>query len=178
MPDADPYPDIPAPPARPRPTGSLDGVLRPLDPRVVQLWRLIGLLKVAIICAAAAAAVRWLQPPVPLPLLLAVLLVLGLTYVALRPPSRYRAWGYDLRSEDVLVRHGVWWRTVSVVPYVRIQHVDTRQGPLERMLGLATVVFFTAGTVGAAVDVPGLALEDAEHLRERLALLSGADDAV
>lgn len=153
-------------------------MLRPLDPRVVRLWRLIGLVEVGILCAAAAAVTQWLQPPIPLPLLLAVLLTLGLIYVVLRPPSRYRAWGYELRPEDVLVRHGVWWRTVSVVPYVRIQHVDTRQGPLERMLGLATVVFFTAGTVGAAVDVPGLALEDAERLRERLALLSGADDAV
>ena len=166
-----------APPESPDPPVTA-GVVRRLDPSAVRLWRLVGLAEVATLVAAAAAALRWLEPPVHPLLPPAGILALGILYVALRPPSRYRAWGYELRPGDVRIRHGVWWRTVTIVPHVRIQHVDTRQGPLERMLGLATLVLFTAGTVGAAVEIPGLAVGEAERLREHLALLSGTDDAV
>ncbi|NIQ53994.1 MAG: PH domain-containing protein, partial [Gammaproteobacteria bacterium] len=56
----------------------------------------------------------------------------------------------------------------SVVPHTRIQHVDVRRGPLDRWLGLARVVVFTAGSRGAMVEVPGLDAGDAEALRDRL----------
>jgi membrane protein YdbS with pleckstrin-like domain len=65
-----------------------------------------------------------------------------------------------------------------VVLHSRVQHVDTRQGPIERALGLATVVVFTAGTVGAMVAIPGLRPGDADLLRDRLVALSGSGDAV
>ena len=83
-----------------------------------------------------------------------------------------------LRDEDVLIRQGVFWHTTSLVPHSRIQHVDTLRGPLERWLGLARVVIYTAGTRGARLTIPALAAEEAEALRDRLALLGGRGDAV
>jgi len=64
------------------------------------------------------------------------------------------------------------------VPYARIQHVDTRHGPLDRWLGLATVVVFTAGHRGAIIAIPALAADEAEEIRDSLAARSGVGDAV
>ena len=46
-----------------------------------------------------------------------------------------RAWGYAERAEDLLVRHGLLVRRLSIVPYARMQFVDVTAGPLERAAG-------------------------------------------
>ncbi len=70
------------------------------------------------------------------------------------------------------------FRTTSIVPHARIQHVDTRHGPIDRWLGLAGVVVFTAGNRGAILTIPALEAEEAEEIRDRLAAQSGVGDAV
>lgn len=152
--------------------------LRQLDPRVVLLWRMGWLMRTLFLSAAAAVSLVWLELPLPSPAIVAGIFVLGLAMTLAWPPLQYRHWGFAVRQNDVFVRHGVLWRTTSVVPHGRIQHVDTQQGPLERAVGLSSVVMFTAGTVGATLAIAGLSQADAESLRERLAQLSGSDDAV
>jgi hypothetical protein len=56
----------------------------------------------------------------------------------------------------------------TVVPFGRVQHIDTTQGPIERRLGLATLILHTAGTRSAAVSLPGLREADAEQMRDRI----------
>jgi membrane protein YdbS with pleckstrin-like domain len=84
-----------------------------------------------------------------------------------------RSWGYAERDDDLLIRHGVLIRRLTVVPYGRMQFVDVRVGPLERALGLATVHLHTAA---AATDahIPGLPGSEAGRLREKLAALGEA----
>jgi membrane protein YdbS with pleckstrin-like domain len=81
---------------------------------------------------------------------------------------RYRSWGYAEREDDLLVRRGVMFARLSVVPYGRMQFIDVTAGPLERALGLATVRLHTAA---AATDarIPGLDRDEAARLRDRLA---------
>ncbi|HEX5726858.1 MAG TPA: PH domain-containing protein [Longimicrobiaceae bacterium] len=171
MTDSDPIApagDLPAPPGR-------DAPLQRLDPRMVRVWQASSAVTTLVFGGLVAAVVLlaglspWWILPLPL---------LGLLATALWPPRRYRHWGYRVGEVDVRVMRGALWRTVSVVLHSRIQHVDTRQGPIARMFGLASVVVFTAGHVGAVVEIPGLAQADAEALRDRLAALSGTDDAV
>jgi uncharacterized protein len=89
---------------------------------------------------------------------------------------RYRAWGYAEREDDLLVRRGVMFARLSVVPYGRMQFIDVTAGPLERTFGLATVRLHTAA---AATDarIPGLARAEAARLRDRLAELGEAQAA-
>jgi len=54
------------------------------------------------------------------------------------------------------------------VPYVRVQHIDTNRGPLERFLGLASLRVYTAGSQGADMRIPGLSRERAEEMQEDL----------
>ena len=81
---------------------------------------------------------------------------------------RYAAWGYAERVDDLLVRRGVLFARLSVVPYGRMQFVDVTAGPLERLYGLATVRMHTAAAASDA-RIPGLEGAEAERLRDRLA---------
>lgn len=151
---------------------------RTLDPGVVRLWRTTGVIWTAILTLAFATLHVTLGDDVPFWIGAAVVLAYGIVYVAVWVPKAYRAWEFEIREADVRLRHGVLWRRTSVVPHARIQHVDTRHGPLTRAFGLASVVLYTAGHTGASIEIPGLPAAEAESLRERLGALSGADDAV
>ncbi|WSA89968.1 PH domain-containing protein [Micromonospora sp. NBC_01796] len=86
-----------------------------------------------------------------------------------------RAWGYAERDHDLLVRHGLLVRRLSIVPYARMQFVDVSAGPLERAFDLATVQLHTAAAASDA-RVPGLRPAEASRLRDRLTAL-GEDRA-
>jgi membrane protein YdbS with pleckstrin-like domain len=89
---------------------------------------------------------------------------------------RFRSWSYAERADDLLVRRGVMFARLSVVPYGRMQFIDVTAGPLERAFGLATVRLHTAA---AATDarIPGLEREEAGRLRDRLAEVGEAQAA-
>ena len=97
--------------------------------------------------------------------------LLGLTLLAVE--RRWRAWGYLEREDDLVVRRGVLVHRTSVVPYGRMQYVDVTAGPLDRRLGLASVVLHTAAAVTDA-SIPGLDAREADRLRDRLAALGEA----
>ena len=86
-----------------------------------------------------------------------------------------KAWGYAERDNDLLVRHGLLIRRLSIVPYARMQYVDVTAGPLERSFGLATVQLHTAAAASDA-RIPGLPPAEASRLRDRLTAL-GEDRA-
>jgi membrane protein YdbS with pleckstrin-like domain len=86
-----------------------------------------------------------------------------------------KAWGYAERDNDLLVRHGLLIRRLSIVPYARMQFVDVTAGPLERAFKLATVQLHTASAASDA-RIPGLPPEEASRLRDRLTAL-GEDRA-
>jgi membrane protein YdbS with pleckstrin-like domain len=162
-------------PAPPEQQIEAEAPVEHLDERVELLWQInaaIGwIVWIAILCVALLLLERQ-------PLWGLTVSFVGLMYTMHVPPRRWRHFTFQVDETDVRVRHGWLWRTESVVLHSRIQHVDTRQGPVERMMGLATVVVFTAGSVGAMVAIPGLRAERAEALRDRLVRLSGTDDGV
>ncbi len=83
---------------------------------------------------------------------------------------RVRAWGYAEREEDLLVRRGVMFRRMSVIPYGRMQYVEVTAGPFERAFGLATVQMHTAAAASDA-RIPGLPTVEAARLRDQLTSL-------
>ncbi len=83
---------------------------------------------------------------------------------------RVRAWGYAERADDLLVRRGVMFRRMSVIPYGRMQYVEVTAGPFERTFGLATVQMHTAAAASDA-RIPGLEAGEAARLRDQLTSL-------
>ncbi len=90
--------------------------------------------------------------------------------------KRHRRTLWRLDEDGFAVQRGRWWRIESRIPISRVQHLDLKRGPLERAMGLATLVIHTAGTRMATVSVNGLDDADAEHLRDRLARQLDSDD--
>ncbi|MDS0283202.1 PH domain-containing protein [Haloarcula onubensis] len=146
-----------------------------LHPRVRLLWAgrtaFSGLVLLALV-----AVVDRLFLSLPLPVAVAgwvALVALGAGHAVLA----HRIWRFDLQDDALFLVRGVVTRTDTSVPYVRVQHVDTTRGPVERTAGLASVVVYTAGSRGADITIPGLRPERATELRERLRDLAGESEA-
>ncbi len=100
----------------------------------------------------------------PLPLILILVAVVGMWWT----PLEHRRWGWRLTEDLFEVRHGVWVRTVAMVPRSRIQNVTTAAGPLQTRLGLVTLSVHTAGARTPNVSIRDLDADRAERLRHEL----------
>ncbi|SDM19626.1 hypothetical protein SAMN04487949_1235 [Halogranum gelatinilyticum] len=150
-----------------------------LHPRIRVVWILRAVIFAAVLGVGSFLLNRvTLGLPVYVPVgLFVVVLVVGVALALLR----YRLWGYEVRDDSLYLERGVFTRVRTVVPFVRIQHVDSARGPIERMLGLASTVVYTAGSRGADVQIPGLTPDGSDDLQERLkglAIRAEGDDAV
>ena len=149
-----------------------------LDPRAKTLWRITGALGMLPLLATATfgswALLRLAEAPLLVGLLPVVaVLALGVLSVAVTPGLRWRRWRYEIRPDEVDLQRGIFWIARTLVPLARIQHVDTRQGPLQRRFGLATVVFYTAAGPN---QIPELATPVAADVRDRIAELTREHD--
>lgn len=101
---------------------------------------------------------------------LAVVAVFGLwgLWWILTTPRRTRALGYALEANHLMARRGIMFRSMSSMPYGRIQYVDVDSGPLERMCGVARLTVRTAGTTTGTMVLFGIPLNVAEELRTDL----------
>jgi membrane protein YdbS with pleckstrin-like domain len=94
--------------------------------------------------------------------------LLGLLAVAILPGRRYRRLGYALHPKLLQVVRGWLFHTDTLVPLVRVQHIDVTRGPLDKAFGTATLVVHTAGTHNSVVTLPGLAPDKASAIRDEI----------
>ena len=143
-----------------------DVTWHPVSQRLATGRRLV----IAVVCALAAVTVvaasvvagrLW-----PLVLLLVPAVVLAWAWWVVG--RQVRAMGYAERADDLLVRRGVMFRSIVVVPYGRMQFVDVEAGPLARKLGYSSVQLHTASP-GTDASIDGLVPDEAARLRDRLA---------
>ncbi|CAH0181821.1 hypothetical protein SRABI83_01446 [Arthrobacter sp. Bi83] len=124
----------------------------------------VGLLSLSLVFVLLG---WWKWPPlwlaVTVPAFLLVLALWRLTLI----PRQVRAIGYAERDDDLLIRGGIFFQRVMVVPYGRMQYVDISVGPVERGLGLCTLKLHTA-SAGTNASIPGLPAEEGARLREQL----------
>jgi membrane protein YdbS with pleckstrin-like domain len=161
---------------------STEPEFRPLDPRAIRLWRATNLIAFGILLLALLppAVIGIIARPGAWPWIVLAwcgLAVLGGWLSFWRPPRVYRAWGYRVDARVLETRSGLILQVSRLLPLARLQHVDLRRGPLERLYGLASLVLHTAGTHSASISIPGLDADEAVRLRDHLVEIGG-DDAV
>lgn len=100
-------------------------------------------------------------------------LVLIFIFIILIPKLRYRRWRYEIFEQEIYIQHGILIVTRTIIPMIRVQHVDTEQGPILKTFNLATVSISTAATTHA---IPALLEEDASSLRDRISTLAMVDE--
>ena len=97
-----------------------------------------------------------------------------LVWVMWLVPRQVRAIGYAELAEDLLVRRGVMFRSMVIVPYGRMQYVEVNAGPVARWQGIAEVQLHTASAQSDA-SIPGLPATEAARLRDQLSARGEAD---
>ena len=150
---------------------------------MVTLWRLQGLLASVTSWLPIYAGIAWVAGT-RLGVAAAVagvlsLMVLLMVRALVWPSFQFAAFRYALRPNDLLVEQGVIFRQSICVPRDRIQHVDTRQGWMERLFSLSRLLVYTGAGLSADGSLPGLDEAEAVRLRDELAQGGrGADDGV
>lgn len=94
--------------------------------------------------------------------------LLALFGILVVPGRRYRRLGYALHPTLLQVVRGWLFHADTIVPLIRVQHIDVTRGPLEKAFGTATLVVHTAGTHNSIVVLPGLAPERASDIRDEI----------
>ena len=141
----------------------------PLHPNVRKLWQVVALLVTVPLAIAVAVPGIILELPFPL---VAAAVLLVLMPAAVVPRLAYRRWRYAIREHDLYTSKGAIWHIETLVPFDRIQFVESRQGPLDRAFTLTQVIVYTAA--GKAASIPGLDRATAEAIREDLSKVAGA----
>ena len=95
-------------------------------------------------------------------------LVIAAALIIRIPARRYSARGYQISADRLRVVRGLLFRSDTVVPFSRVQHIDVDQGPIERFFGIATLTLHTAGNHNSSVALPGLGEPLAREMRETI----------
>jgi uncharacterized protein len=141
-----------------------------LDRRVLTMWWALAGVAAAVALGAAVALAVADQVPTWVPIGVGVSAAL---LAAAVPYLRYRRWRYEIRERDVFLAKGALFVVVTLIPFDRIQFVETHQGPLDRAFSLTQLVIYTAA--GKAGTIPGLESSEAEALREELSSVAGTE---
>ena len=149
-----------------------DAAFVSVDPRYV--WgRLAGLAVSAAVVVAIAVSVVWQSDAVAVSAIVAGGVLLLIVAAAIIWVLESRRLAYQVREHDLSLRRGVIRHVVETIPYSRVQHVNVGRGLLERWLGLATLEISSAGP---DISVPGLAVADADRIKQVIARRAGVDD--
>ncbi len=151
--------DTPAPEAQ-------DDALTRLHPNHEKAMRVQGV-GFAIPALVAAGIADWALPLFPGAIFL-VVLGIAIVLVLRLPHRRFTARGFAMSDDRLRVVRGLLFRSDTVVPFGRVQHIDVDRGPLERYYDLATLTLHTAGSHNASVHLPGLNHDDALAMRETI----------
>ena len=153
----------PAPPAEPA---------HRLPPAALTLWRLQGAAS-ALAAAVVATTIGGAVGGAVAMAAVVAALVWGVLAIGIVPILRHRRWRYEVREQEIDIRHGAITVTRTVVPMRRVQHVETRRGLLEQGRGLSTVVFHTAA---GETQIPALTVAASDAVRTRIAQLARTAD--
>jgi membrane protein YdbS with pleckstrin-like domain len=106
----------------------------------------------------------------PIPTLLLPLLVglVAFCAIVVAPSRVYRRLGYAIDGRLLRTVRGWLFHTDTIVPFVRVQHIDVTRGPIDKMFGTASLVVHTAGTHNSVVVLPGLAPDRAAEIRDAI----------
>lgn len=144
-----------------------DEPLQPVEPGYSNVLRVRFLVQWLALSAVAIVIDRSLLDGRPVYGLASTLVpLLGLITVVIAPQRIHRRLGYRLGDRLLQVVRGWMFQSDTVVPLVRVQHIDVTQGPIEKLFGVATLVVHTAGTHNSIVTLPGLAPQRAAEIRD------------
>ncbi|WP_270182842.1 PH domain-containing protein [Alkalihalobacillus sp. CinArs1] len=145
-----------------------------IDRRGLKVWQITGVILSILLLGIVAGmfSLHYLVVKLPIWSLVAtcvVVAVLIMLQIWILPLLRYKKWRYEVSEHEIELKHGVIIVKRTLIPMVRVQHVDTRQGPLLRAYKLSSVTISTAATTH---EIPALSNEVADELRDKISVLA------
>ncbi len=137
------------------------------------VWRLYGVFQTILLLIAAVIVsfcTYYFEWPSFIYFIAAVVVLLSIIFsVYLFPKIRWERWRYEVRENEIEVQHGLFVVKRTLIPMVRVQHVDTTQGPILKRYDLGNISISTAATVHT---IPALVMDEADGLRARISELA------
>lgn len=92
------------------------------------------------------------------------------------PIIEYAQWEYLITDDRIEIKKGIIWKSHTVLPISRIQHVCARQGPVQRLFGLGTIEIMTAANMHRIEELDFATAEEIctllqDYLNKKLAKL-------
>ncbi len=146
-----------------------------LNPKIKNVWRIsdaLGATLIYLCCVITWPIVALVDPAsawwawIVTGVISAIWILSLIVLLAILPPIRWMRWRYEVGQNELDIARGIVWRKRFIIPFVRVQNTDTKQGPILRAFGLASV---TVATAAGEHEIPGLAFEEADELRDRIA---------
>ncbi|MGM0855128.1 MAG: PH domain-containing protein [Bacillota bacterium] len=144
-----------------------------ISPKALKVWKIYGVFETLIVAAVAAGAItltvmfEW--PQWIIATAVAVLILFTYLFVFFIPTIKWKRWRYEVREQEIELQRGIFIVKRTLVPMVRVQHVDTVQGPILKKYRLATITISSAATVH---EIPALDVEEADELRNSISQLA------
>ncbi|AXI00290.1 hypothetical protein DV702_11525 [Sporosarcina sp. PTS2304] len=139
----------------------------------LSVWRVYGVIQSVILLAVAIGLgflAYFFQWPIWIVVIIGVFVVLHAFFsIYLFPKVRWERWRYEVREAEIELQHGLFIVNRTLIPMVRVQHVDTAEGPILRKYGLASITISTAATNHS---IPALVTEEADELRNRISMFA------
>lgn len=143
----------------------------------IKVWRITGAIFTAflVLITTGIAAVSYINafPYWFAAIGLIVSVLSALLFIFFLPKLRWRRWRYEVFEQEIYIQYGILIVSRTLVPMIRVQHVDTKQGPILKRYSLATVTVSTAATTH---EIPALLEDDASELRDRISALARVDE--
>ncbi|PFA68645.1 hypothetical protein CN378_06360 [Bacillus sp. AFS015802] len=144
-----------------------------ISPMALKVWRIYGVLESLVVALLAAGAIvltyifEW--PGWVTFIAVSVFIIFTYVFAHLLPQIKWKRWRYEVREQEIELQRGIFIVKRTLVPMVRVQHVDTVQGPILKRYGLSTITISTAATVH---EIPALNMEEADELRNSISQLA------
>ena len=147
----------------------IPAALQPVEPSYRNALRVQAAIFWVPVFLAALVADRLLLSDTRLASILPIVVgLIGLSGVTVAPDRIYRRLGYAIDGRLLRTVRGWLFHTDTVVPFVRVQHIDVTRGPVDKMFGTASLVVHTAGTHNSVVVLPGLSPVRAAEIRDSI----------
>jgi uncharacterized protein len=144
-----------------------------ISPKALKVWRLHGVIQTLVLAIVVAGVIvlstlfDW--PVWIMAASIGVLLLFTYMMIFFLPTIRWKRWRYEVREQEIELQRGFIFVKRTLVPMVRVQHVDTVQGPILKKYHLSTITISTAATIH---EIPALDTDEADELRHSISLLA------
>ena len=137
------------------------------------VWRIYSFMQLAILSIVYIVLLYILKgSSVPLYIKIIAGLVLAIYFIIIVlviPKVRWNVLSYEVRDHEIEIQTGLFIVKRTIIPIIRVQHVDVMQGPLIKKKNLANINITTAATTHT---IPLLHSKDADELRLKISELA------